>query len=47
MRAALDDGKSRINVGGTDADNDERRGPQAPLNAIEPGLAKEWSAEND
>src|SRR6202043_1003038 len=47
MCAALDDGKNRINVGGTDADNDERRGPQAPLNAIEPGLAKEWSAEND
>src|SRR5258708_12560221 len=47
MRAALKDGKSRITVGGTDADNDERRGPQASLNAIEPGLAKEWSAEND
>src|SRR6266404_8773481 len=47
MRASLDDCKSRINVGGTDADNDERRGPQAPLNAIEPGLAKKWSAEND
>ena len=47
VRAALDNGKCRIEIGGTDAEDDERRGRHASINRVTPSLSKEWSAEND
>ena len=47
VRAALDNGKCRIEIGGTDAEDDERRGRHASINSVTPSLSKEWSAEND
>jgi hypothetical protein len=47
VRAALDDGKCRIEIGGTDAEHDERRRRHSPVTGVTPSLSKEWSAENN
>ena len=47
LRAALDRREGRIEIGGADAEHDQRRGGQASLHGVEPCLAHKRSAEND